>query len=268
MTDRTKISLMYKNIIFHIPHSSTFIPEDIRSDILLSDKELVAEIQLMTDWYTDELFDQAVSYLGYSIEFPVSRLVVDPERFADDESEGMSEVGMGVIYTKTSSGKPLRDPSKIISDSRTQLLDRFYYPHHDSLTGAVSSELDEEGRVLIIDCHSFPDEPLPYERCQSQDRPEICIGTDPYHTPEELISNLKSSFESLGYNVAMNSPFAGSIVPSIYYQKNKNVHSIMIEINRNLYMDNLTIERGKNFATVRNDIYCALRYSLASSMFG
>jgi N-formylglutamate deformylase len=66
----------------------------------------------------------------------------------------------------------------------------------------------------------------------------------------------------------MNSPFAGSIVPSIYYQKNKNVHSIMIEINRNLYMDNLTIERGKNFATVRNDIYCALRYSLASSMFG
>ena len=101
---------MYKNTILHIPHSSTFIPEDIRSDILLSDKELVAEIQLMTDWHTDELFDQAASYLGYSIKFAVSRLVVDPERFVDDESEGMTEVGMGVIYTKTSSGKPLRDP--------------------------------------------------------------------------------------------------------------------------------------------------------------
>lgn len=263
MTDRTKIPLMYKNIIFHIPHSSTFIPEDIRSDILLSDKELVSEIQLMTDWYTDELFDQAVSYLGYSIEFPVSRLVVDPERFSDDESEGMSEVGMGVIYTKTSSGKPLRDPSKIISDSRTQLLDRFYYPHHDSLTGAVSSELDEEGRVLIIDCHSFPDEPLPYERCQSQDRLEICIGTDPYHTPEELISNLKSSFESLGYKVAMNSPFAGSIVPSIYYQKNKNVHSIMIEINRSLYMEHLSTDRSQNFKRVQGDIYTAIKDSLS-----
>jgi N-formylglutamate deformylase len=268
MVDKKKVPLIYKDIIFHIPHSSTFIPNDIRSDILLSDEKLLVELGLMTDWYTDELFDHAVSYLGKSIKFPVSRLVVDPERFADDETESMSEVGMGVIYIKTSSGKPLRDLSKITSDSRTQLLNRFYYPHHDSLTGAVSSQLDEEGRVLIIDCHSFPDEPLPYERCQSQDRPEICIGTDPYHTPEELISNLKSSFESLGYKVAMNSPFAGSIVPSIYYQKNKNVHSIMIEINRNLYMDNLTIERGKNFATVRNDIYCALRYSLASSMFG
>jgi N-formylglutamate deformylase len=268
MVDKKKVPLIYKNIIFHIPHSSTFLPNDIRSDILLSDEKLLVELGLMTDWYTDELFDHAVSNLGKSIKFPVSRLVVDPERFADDETESMSEVGMGVIYTKTSSGKPLRDLSKITSDSRTQLLNRFYYPHHDSLTGAVSSQLDEEGRVLIIDCHSFPDEPLPYERCQSQDRPEICIGTDPYHTPEELISNLKSSFESLGYKVAMNSPFAGSIVPSIYYQKNKNVHSIMIEINRNLYMDNLTIERGKNFATVRNDIYCALRYSLASSMFG
>jgi N-formylglutamate deformylase len=263
MVDKKKVPLIYKNIIFHIPHSSTFIPNDIRSDILLSDEKLLVELGLMTDWYTDELFDHAVSYLGKSIKFPVSRLVVDPERFADDEIECMSEVGMGVIYTKTSSGKPLRDPSKIISESRTQLLDRFYYPHHDSLTGAVRSELDEEGRVLIIDCHSFPDEPLPYERCHSQDRPEICIGTDPYHTPEELISNLKSSFESLGYKVAMNSPFAGSIVPSIYYQKNKNVHSIMIEINRNLYMEHLSTDRSQDFKRVQDNIYTAIKDSLS-----
>ena len=261
MVDK-KTSSVYKNIIFHIPHSSTFIPEDIRSDILLSDEELVAEIRLMTDWFTDELFDQAVSYLGGSIKFPVSRLVVDPERFADDENESMSEVGMGVIYNKTSSGKPLRDPSKIVGDSRRKLLERFYYPHHDSLTAAVSSQLDEEGRVLIIDCHSFPDESLPYERCNDQDRPEICIGTDPYHTPEELSSNLMSSFERLGYKVQLNNPFAGSIVPNIYYQKNQNVHSVMIEINRSLYMDHLTTNRSQYFKIVCDDIYTALKDSL------
>jgi N-formylglutamate deformylase len=262
MVDKKKVPLIYKNIIFHIPHSSTFIPEDIRSDILLSDEELLAEIRLMTDWYTDELFDHAVSYLGNSIKFPVSRLVVDPERFADDETECMSEVGMGVIYTKTSSGLPLRNASLMVN-TRSQLLDRFYYPHHQVLSAAVSSQLDEEGAVLIIDCHSFPDESLPYEKWQDQHRPDICIGTDPYHTPKELSSNLKSSFESLGYKVELNKPFTGSIVPTIYYSKDENVHSIMIEINRSLYMEHLSTDKSQNFKRVQDNIYRAIKDSLS-----
>ena len=44
----------------------------------------------------------------------------------------------------------------------------------------------KNNKVLIIDCHSFPKYPLPYELNQQTDRPEICIGTDSFHTSEKL----------------------------------------------------------------------------------
>ena len=64
---------------------------------MLSDKELSAKLLRMTDHYTHVIF-------------PVSRLIIDPERFPDDLMETTSEVGMGVIYTRTSDGRVLRDP--------------------------------------------------------------------------------------------------------------------------------------------------------------
>ena len=41
--------------------------------------------------------------------FPVGRLVVDPERFSDDSLELMSQVGMGITYTRGSLRQPLRE---------------------------------------------------------------------------------------------------------------------------------------------------------------
>ena len=43
-------------MILHIPHSSRVIPGNVRDQIILSDRELDAELDRMTDAYTDELF--------------------------------------------------------------------------------------------------------------------------------------------------------------------------------------------------------------------
>ena len=96
-------------LVFHIPHASKVIPTDLRRSILLSDAELEIELNKMTDAFTDELF--AVDSLkAYTVVFPVSRMVLDPERFLDDDQEVMARRGMGVVYTQTSDGRTLRGP--------------------------------------------------------------------------------------------------------------------------------------------------------------
>ena len=210
-------------VVLHIPHASTHIPPEIRDQFLLSDVDLEAEIQAMTDHGTDELF---AGHGDVTVAAEVSRLVVDVERFLDDPMEA---VGMGAVYTRTSQQEPLRRP--LSPQEHQALLDHYYHPHHARLTQAV------EPGCLIIDCHSFPGRALPYEDDQSLDRPDFCIGTDDFHTPPELAAVAVDFLESRGYTVAVNRPFAGTMVPARYYRRDTSVRSIMIEINRRLYMD-------------------------------
>jgi N-formylglutamate amidohydrolase len=84
-------------LIFHIPHASIAIPPEARQGLAVTDAELAIELLHMTDRYTDEIFERAVRQGDAVVEFPVSRLVVDPERFVDDDKEAMAARGMGVV---------------------------------------------------------------------------------------------------------------------------------------------------------------------------
>ena len=218
------------SVILHIPHSSVLIPDDIRHQLLISYSSLQAELLRMTDWYVDELFSSSLT----AVRFPFSRLVCDVERFREDELETMSTAGMGAIYTKTSSGETLR---MLTPKKREDLLSHYYDPHHQTLNKAVGKKIDANGQCLIIDCHSFPSLPLPHEPSQKSPRPDICIGTDSYHTSSRLVDAFYQYFTKKGYIVSLNDPFSGSMVPGLFYKKDPRVASIMVEINRKLYMD-------------------------------
>ena len=118
----------------------------------------------------------------------------------NDEQEIMNKVGMGVIYTKTSCGNPLR--RELSQKEQKYLIDKYYIPHHIELNYYTEKILDEEPReAQIIDCHSFPKHPLPYELNQTMDRPEICIGTDDFHTSEKLKESFGQLFEDLNLSI-------------------------------------------------------------------
>ena len=247
--------------ILHIPHSSRFIPQHVRATLLLFDAELKAELIRMTDSYTDDLF--FLPGTATSVVFPVSRLVVDPERFVDDTQEPMVAKGMGAVYTHTSDGHQLR--RVLSSDERELLIQTYYEPHHANLTRTVDDGLRRSGRCLILDCHSFPSVPLPYELDQSARRPDICIGTDEYHTPGWLSEAAASLFREGGFQVELNRPFAGALVPMAHYRRNPHVWSVMIEVNRSLYMDEGTGERTVQFESLRRKVQGILQRLVAST---
>jgi N-formylglutamate deformylase len=243
-------------VVVHIPHASLVVPNDVAAGLLLTPAELEHELLVMTDRYTDELFALPAS-LATTVAFPVSRMVVDPERFTNDESEPMARKGMGVVYERTAAGGPLRRPPS--ADERRRLLARFYEPHHAALTTAVEAALAAHGRCLLIDGHSFPTRPLPHEDDQDPDRPDICIGTDASHTPAWLRDTAVRAFEELGWSVAVDRPFAGALVPMRFYRRNVRVCSVMVEVRRDLYMDEGLGARLPDFDEVRERFLTALR---------
>ena len=248
---------MTRSLILNIPHSSTLIPKEYLQFFTTSSDQVNEELRCMTDWYVDDLFK---SYLGETVKARVSRLVCDMERFEDDKMEPMSKKGMGVCYTKDHCGNEF----KVVStDHKEEILSKYYKPYHKKLTRFTSSSLRDRGSALILDCHSFSSIPFSCDSDRYPDRPDFCIGVDPYHTPMALVEFACRHFASNGrFTVEVNSPFSGSIVPIKYYGKDKRVSSIMIEVNRSLYMDERTLEKNAAYGEIK-----ALIQSFISSLY-
>ena len=221
-------------LILHAPHAGTWIPELERRGLLLDDDELNAEINFMTDWYTDRLALDALTKAGVSARVfanRASRLVIDPERFVG-ESEPMAAIGMGPVYHVTFDLRPLRNDDPV-EDQR--LLDHWFHPYATAFTELVDQTLADHGHVVIVDLHSYPKVALPYEPDPTAQRPGICVGTDPAHTPEDLCTAAFDAFDGLPEGVGENAPFGGTYVPLKHFGRTLNVWSVMIEVRRDLY---------------------------------
>ena len=230
-------------MILHIPHASKEIP--LLDGYQLPLKRLQEEMHLLTDHYTDELFRRENATI---IQSPCSRIFCDMERFEDDAHEPMSRFGMGVLYTHTDSGEHMREVNEQL---RERILEGYYRPHHRRFASAVDAELRATGRALIVDCHSYPDQPLQRDVEKRLPRPDFNIGTDIFHTSKELIDRASEFFAERGYSLGVDWPYAGSIVPMAHYRKDQRVKSIMLEVNRRLYMDEQSGEKLPQFESIR-----------------
>jgi N-formylglutamate amidohydrolase len=241
-------------IVLHVPHAGTHIPPEVRAGILLDDAALQRQRVLLTDWHTDRLFDWLPALGAHAFINRRSRLVVDPERFADDTREPMAARGQGAVYTATTDLTPLRAPDPV---ERARLMATVFEPYHAALTALVEDVLDRFGRCLIVDGHSFGTVPLPSEVDQGPDRPDICIGTDESHTPPALAAALLDSYARVGFRVRRDSPFAGALVPIRHHATDLRVASVMIEVRRGLYCDETTSEPLATFDAMRDRIRLA-----------
>jgi N-formylglutamate deformylase len=232
--------------IVHVPHSSTNVPADYRADFVVSADELDAELLAMTDRYTDELAEAATELGGTVLVNRVSRLVMDPERFADDDAEPMAARGMGAVYLSRRDGQALRR-ADFSSDDRRRIMADLYEPYHRALEHLASEMLDDFDRCLLVDLHSFPRSALPYEDATLA-RPDLCIGFDDAHGDDVLRDRWSALARARGLEVGFNTPFVGSLVPTRFYQRDARVRSLMIELRRDHYMDERTGERSPGFA--------------------
>lgn len=217
----------YNNIVLNIPHSSPFLPCGSGWGNLL---ELQREIRTWTDWHTNIIFnpngefiDKVKAYL-----FPFSRFYVDVERIVGDPLE---EIGQGIIYEKHNGLH-----RGIDRYDRTRLM-RLYHRYISEISSAIGDN------TLVIDCHSFP---------PHLSDVDICIGfNDDVSKPEDDdIIYVKELFSAQGYKVGINHPYSNSITP----KKPIDYKSIMIEVNKRSYMDEVTLALNPDYYKLGNII--------------
>jgi N-formylglutamate amidohydrolase len=214
-------------VILHVPHASRLIPARFMDSFVVGADEVTRELDALTDAATDRIADGAPT--ASRVQHGLSRLLVDVERFPGDEEE-MNAVGMGVLYTHGSHRQELRRPSEA---DRSALM-AYFSAYSTAVADLVERTLDRHGRAVILDVHSYPRRPSPYELHGDERRPELCVGVDPFHTPADLVAAVREAFD--GLELLENEPFHGAYVPLRFYERDERVQSVMLEIRRDVYL--------------------------------
>ena len=239
---KTMLNNMKNHYLIHLPHSGTKIPTKYLDDYYLSEDELKNNIFQYADLFTDELFGKLFDTFG-GVENEYSRLFFDPERFGDDKFENMQkDFGLGWFYENAIlSKKPLR------SLKNKDKIRAYFDEHHKLLNKLTQEKLDKYGKCTVIDCHSFSNERYWFH--EDIKLPDICIGFEDNHVDHNLVESIKSKFSK--YTIGINEPYKGSLVPTNYWGKNFRVKSVMIEINKKLYLEDDNVTKSSGFDKIK-----------------
>ena len=234
---------MSQHYLVHIPHSGTDLPNQFINDYLLSTDELSSNIFQYCDLYTDEIFEDFFNLFG-GVKSQYSRLFFDPERFGDDEAEDMhKKFKLGWFYENAIlEKKPLR---KVNNKAKIR---SYFETHHNELNKKTEEKLSLYDKCTLIDCHSFSNERYWFHN-KNLVLPDICIGFEENHVDEELVNIISNEFKK--YDLGINVPYEGSLVPTNYWGKDFRVKSVMIEINKKLYLESDNITKSENFNNIK-----------------
>ena len=255
-------------VIFASPHSGNVYPE-----ALLSRTSLPLEtLRRNEDAFIDSLFAPAPDLGAPLLKARFPRCFVDVNRAADElpqtwshspeSSTPRANMGLGVIPTIISEQVPIYNRTLKPSCVKPRL-ERLYDPYHAALKALITAAKAQFDHALVIDCHSMPGFAPGGSR-----RTDIILG-DRYGTSctQDTLSRIERFFTERAYSVTRNYPYAGGYVTSHYGQPQDNVEVVQIEINRDLYLNPVTLKpkRGydkleENLSEIIKDIICETPY--------
>ncbi len=266
--------------VFDSPHSGSNY-----SEVFVAQSKLdLASLRGSEDSFVDELFADAPR-LGAPLQralFPRAlvdpnrdRLELDPHMFRDPlpfQLKARSPRvagGLGTIPRVVADGLEIYQ-EKLATEDAEYRLATYYDPFHISLAGLMEETHQRFGSAVLIDCHSMPSISGASVLGRETVRADVVLGNGFGTTCSPvLIEFAEKVLTDLGYRVARNSPYAGGYITLHYGQPSLGLHSMQIEINRALYMDEKSIERHDGFYQVQAAMAALMSEMMAldSSLF-
>jgi N-formylglutamate amidohydrolase len=156
---------------------------------------------------------------------------------------------MGVVPTMLSETINIYSEPLSLTAAKIRIKD-LYHPYHDALQGLIDEARSLFGKVLLIDCHSMPG----FNSMGSR-RSDIILG-DRFgkSCSPEIVMLIEKLFQDLGYSVSRNYPYAGGFVTKYYGKPYESANALQIEINRDLYLNPITLDKKPGFTALAKNI--------------
>ena len=258
-------------LVVSSPHSGRIFPPSFLRQVQVG----TASLRRSEDAFVDDLFSHAPA-LGaplISAKFPrvyvdVNRepLELDPRMFEGRLPPGANSRslrvagGLGTVARLAGDGRELYGTRLPVSEALSRI-ERCYLPYHAKLTTLIASARAAFGFCILIDAHSMPSTMASTGSKEEPMRADFVIG-DRFGSScdARLAEGLESHLRAAGYMVQRNKPYAGGYITEHYGKPYAQVHAVQIEINRALYMDEITLARSSKFDGLKAKISNLLNY--------
>jgi N-formylglutamate deformylase len=241
-------------LVLDSPHSGALYPEDFAYCCPLP------VLRRAEDSYVDELFAAAPQHGATLIGALFPRSYVDVNRAADDlDPTLLAEplppflvprpmTRVGLVRRHAQPGVPIYD-KKLTPDDVLARIERYHTPYHRVLDETVGRLHQGFGAVWHVNCHSMP------SHGDKGEHGDFVLGDRDGTTCDgEFTDFVASSLRGLGYDVRINEGYKGVEIVRRQGRPAENRHSLQIEVDRSLYMDQKTLEKLSGFDSLRADL--------------
>ncbi len=258
-------------LVYDSPHSGTIYPADFRYACAF------AELERAEDKYVDDLFsaapDHGASFL--CAHFPRSYIDVNRDHLDIDtdlldapwplDTHGpinptpRSDAGIGLIRRLVRPGLPVY-AAPLSADEIQGRITQYYHPYHQTLEALINEAHYNFGVSYHINCHSMPAssarprQPLALIGREARMADFVLGNRDGQTCDHDFLHAIRKFLKNLGYHVTVNDPFKGVELVRRYSNPMRGRHSIQIEINKSLYMNEITGEKNAHYARLKGDI--------------
>ena len=251
-------------LVLDSPHSGTQYP----ADFLFSCDALA--LRRAEDTHVEKLYDFASAMGVHWVEANFPRSYLDANRNTTEIDEtlldapwpgaietnaqalGKVRLGKGLIWRTTDDGLPIYNRKLTVAEVQARVAN-CWQPYHAGVSNAINTAHTQHGYSIHINCHSMP----AIASSNATDFPgevhaDFVVGDRDGTTANPALSKMVCSLlRSLGYSVAYNHPYKGVELVRRYSNPVMQRHSIQLEINRKLYMNEETLEMTPGFAPLK-----------------
>jgi N-formylglutamate deformylase len=246
-------------LVFDSPHSGSLYPDDFSFCCPLP------ILRRAEDAFVDELFDAAPSHGATLIAAVFPRSYLDVNRAADDLDPGLLAAAwpnhlplrpatrVGLVRRYAQPGIPIYD-RKLHPKDVLSRIERYHAPYHRALDEACDRLHDEFGAVWHINCHSMPSTGNRKLGRKGEHGDFVLGDRDGTTCDGEFTDFVARTLRDMGYEVHVNDGYKGVEIVRRHGRPGERRHSLQIEIDRALYMDQRSLEKNAGFGQLQADL--------------